>query len=113
MGVTGFMTVQALLRQHRVRQGGILIHIGLRVDSTAQIQMTSAHAHTVGTVDPSTIGENMRQRTLGSEFAVTLESSQVCSQVSERRHIVLAEAGGPMPDSTWQDRTLVKYLQGA
>lgn len=52
--------------------------ISLRVDSATQVEMTSTHAHAdIGAVDPSSIWQDMRQRTLCSEFTITLEALSV------------------------------------
>jgi hypothetical protein len=81
-GISGLLAVHALLRQDRVRQGRVLVDIGLRVDSATQIQMTTTtDSHTaaaattttsIGSVYPSSIGEDVSESAFCAELAVAL-----------------------------------------
>lgn len=52
--------------------------ISLRVDSATQVEMTATHPHAdIGSVDSSSIWQDMRQRTLCSELTITLISLSV------------------------------------
>lgn len=71
--MAGVMTIHALLRQHRVRQSRILIHVGLRVDTTTEIKLIPTQSQAgVRSIDSSSIWEDMREGTLRTEFAISL-----------------------------------------